>query len=51
MEENKQKTLIHCIIGSNVRDIVKQANELKLDKNNIISMFVLRDQVYLTYYR
>ena len=51
MEENRQSTLVHCIVGSNVREIVNQANELKLKRENIITMFVLKEQVYLVYYK
>ena len=51
MEENIQSTLVHCIVGPNVRDIVKQANELKLKREDIISMFILKEQVYLVYYK
>ena len=51
MEENRQSTLVHCIVGPNVRDIVKQSNELKLKREDIISMFILKEQVYLVYYK
>lgn len=51
MEENRQNNLVHCIVGSNVREIVNQANELKLKREDIISMFILKEQVYLVYYK
>lgn len=40
-----------CITGDKVRDLVNQANELKIQREDIISMFVLGGQIYLVYYR
>lgn len=51
MEENKQTNLIHCIVGSNIRDIINQANKLELKREDVIKMFVLKEQVYLVYYK
>ena len=47
MEDSK---LMTCIIGSSVRDIINQARELEIQREDIVNMFVLREQVYLVYY-
>ena len=43
----KEKTLITCIIGSTVRDVIKQAQELEIK----VSMFPLGGQIYLVFYK
>lgn len=45
MEENK----ISYIVASNVRSLIKQANDLSIDKQNIISIISVKDAVYLVY--
>lgn len=51
MEDTENKKLIQCIVGSSVRNIVKQANELNIQKEDIIQMFILGGQVYLVFYK
>ena len=46
----KDSKLMTCIIGSSVRDIINQARELEIQREDIVNMFVLREQVYLVYY-
>ena len=43
--------MILCITGSNVREVVRQANELELSKEDIISLFPLGGVLYLIYYK
>ena len=40
-----------CITGRTIRSIVEQANELGIAREDIVSMFVLGEQIYLVYYR
>ena len=47
----KEKTLITCIIGSTVRDVIKQAQELEIKREDIVSMFPLGGQIYLVSYK
>lgn len=47
----KEKTLITCIIGSTVREVIKQAQELEIKREDIVNMFSLREQVYLVFYK
>lgn len=51
MEKETKKRLLHCIVGNTVRSIVSQANELEVQKEDIVQMFVLGTQVYLVYYK
>lgn len=51
MKKKEDSKLLHCIVGPTVRNIVIQANELEIKKEDIVEMFVLREQVYLVYYR
>lgn len=44
-----EEKLINSLFGSTVREVVNKANELKLKKEDIISVFVLRDQIFLIY--
>lgn len=46
----EKKTLITCIIGSTVREVIKQAQELEIRRENIVSMFPLGGQIYLVFY-
>jgi hypothetical protein len=45
----KEKTLITCIIGSTVREVIKQAQELEIKREDIVSMFPLGGQIYLVF--
>lgn len=47
----EEKTLITCIIGSTVREVIKQAQELKIKREDIVNMFPLEGQIYLVFYR
>lgn len=47
----KEKALITCIIGSTVREVIKQAQELEIKREDIVSMFPLGGQIYLVFYR
>ena len=47
-EENK---LITCIIGSTVREVIKQAQELEIKREDIVNMFPLGGQIYLVFYK
>lgn len=47
----KEKKLIACIIGYTVRDIIKQAQELEVKREDIVSMFPLGGQIYLVFYK
>lgn len=47
----KEKTLITCIIGSTVREVIKQAQELEIKREDIVSMFPLGGQIYLVFYK
>lgn len=40
-----------CIVGQTVRNIVAQANELNIPREDIVSMFVWGGQVYLVFYK
>lgn len=51
MGESENKRLIQCIVGSNVRNVINQANELEIKREDIIQMFILTGQVYLVYYK
>jgi hypothetical protein len=46
----EKKTLITCIIGSTVREVIKQAQELEIRREDIVSMFPLGGQIYLVFY-
>lgn len=47
----EEKKLITSIIGSTVRDVIKQAQELDIKKEDIVAMFPLGGQVYLIFYK
>lgn len=47
----KEKKLITCIIGSTVRDVIKQAQELEIKREDIVNMFSLGEQIYLVFYK
>lgn len=47
----KEKTLITCIMGSTVREVIKQAQELEIKREDIVNMFSLGEQVYLVFYK
>ena len=47
----EEKKLITCIIGSTVREVIKQAQELETKKEDIVNMFPLGGQIYLIFYK
>lgn len=47
----EKRRVISCITGSTVRGMIDKANELKLTKEDILDILVLRDQVYLIYFK
>ena len=48
---NDKKKLMTCISGSTVREIVSKANELEIEREDIINIFVLGGQVHLVFYK
>ena len=42
--------VITAVIGTTVRDVIKQAIKLEIKKEDIVSMFPLGGQIYLVYY-
>jgi len=49
--ENEEAKSIQCIYGTTVRNVVSQANELNLKKEDIVDIFIFRELVYLIYYK
>ena len=47
----EEKKLITCIIGSTVREVIKQAQELEIKREDIVNMFSLGEQIYLIFYK
>ena len=47
----EEKKLITCIIGSTVRDVIKQAQELEIKREDIVNMFPLGGQIYLVFFK
>lgn len=47
----EEKTLITCIIGSTVREVIKQAQKLEIKREDIVNMFPLEGQIYLVFYK
>lgn len=39
------------ITGGTMRSIVSQANELEIQKEDIVQIYKLGDQIYLVYYK
>ena len=48
---SKDGKMMLCITGSNVREIVRQANELEITKEDVVNMFPLGGVLYLIYYK
>lgn len=44
-----EEVYIKCLIGTSVREVINKANEIKITKEDIISVFPLKDQIYLVY--
>ena len=47
----KDGKVMTCIVGQTVRNIVAQANELEIPREDIINMFALGGQIYLVFYK
>lgn len=47
----REDKVMACIVGQTVRNIVAQANELEIPREDIISMFALGGQIYLVFYK
>ena len=47
----KDGKVMTCIVGQTVRNIVAQANELEIPREDIISIFTLGGQIYLVFYK
>lgn len=47
----KDGKIMTCIVGQTVRDIINQANELDISKEDIVHMFTLGGQIYLVYFK
>lgn len=46
-----KESRITCLIGKTVRSIIDQAQMLGVEKDDIVNMFPLGDQIYLIYYK
>lgn len=42
--------VITAVVGTTVRDVIKQAIKLEIKKEDIVSMFPFGGQIYLVYY-
>lgn len=49
MEKDTGKIML-CIVAPTIREIVRQSNELGIQKEDIVGMFHLREQFWLVYY-
>lgn len=49
MKKDTGKIML-CIVGPTIREIVRQSNELKIKREDIVGMFHLREQFWLVYY-
>lgn len=47
----KDGKIMTCIVGYIVRDIINQVNELKIPREDIVSILPLAGQIYLFYYK
>lgn len=50
-KRDQNKKVIHCIFSPTVRGVVAQANELNIQKEDIVGTFVHQGQVYMIYYK
>ena len=46
-EKNKVMT---CIVGQTIRGIISQANELGIQREDIVNMLTLGERIYLVFY-
>lgn len=47
----KNNNMMTCITGQTVRDIVRQANELGISRDNIVSLLPFNGQLCLVFYK
>lgn len=47
-EKNKVMT---CIVGQTIRGIISQANELGIQREDIVNMLTLGERIYLVFYK
>ena len=47
-EKNKVMT---CIVGQTVRGVISQANELGIQREDIVNMLTLGERIYLVFYK
>ena len=47
-KENKTMT---CIVGQTVRGIISQANELGIQREDIVNILTLGERIYLVFYK
>ena len=47
-EKNKVMT---CIVGQTIRGIISQANELGIQREDIVNMLALGERIYLVFYK
>lgn len=47
----KDGKIMTCIIGYTIRDIINQANELEIPREDIVSILSFAGQIYLFYYK
>lgn len=47
----KDGKIMTCIIGYTIRDIINQANELEIPREDIVSILPFAGQIYLFYYK
>lgn len=46
----KDGKILTCIVADTMRNIIKQANELSIEREDIVSITTLHNQIYLMYY-
>ena len=47
----KDGKVMTCIVGQTVRGIISQANELGIQREDIVNMLTLGEQIYLVFYK
>lgn len=47
----KDGKVMTCIVGQTVRGVISQANELGIQREDIVNMLTLGEQIYLVFYK
>ena len=47
---DKNGKTMTCITGWTMREVVDKANEIGISREDIVGVYVLRDQIYLIFY-